>query len=47
MKKKLGTSKDAGEKLVRCIKRKTQKHSTVEEKIRIILASLRGEDSTF
>ena len=37
-----GTSKDAADKLVRGIKRKTRKHYSAEEKIRIILASLGG-----
>ena len=36
------TSKDAADKLVRGIKRKTRKHYSAEEKIRIILASLGG-----
>ena len=45
MNKKSGTSKDAADKLVRGIKRKTRKHYSVEEKIRIVLAGLRGEES--
>ena len=45
MNKKSGTSKDAADKLVRGIKRKTRKHYSAEEKIRIVLAGLRGEDS--
>jgi hypothetical protein len=32
------TSKDAADKLVRGIKRKTRKHYSAEEKIRIVLA---------
>jgi transposase len=40
-----GTSTDAADKLVRGIKRKTRKHCSAEEKIRIVLAGLRGEES--
>jgi len=43
MKQKPGTSKDAADKLVRDIKRKTRKYYSAEEKIRIVLAGLRGE----
>ena len=45
MNNKSVTSKDAADKLVRCIKRKTRKHSSAEEKIRVVLAGLRGEES--
>ena len=45
MNKKSGTSKDAPYKLVRGIKRKTRKHYLAEEKIRIVLVGLRGEES--
>jgi len=45
MNKKSGTSKDAADKLVRGIKRKTRKHYSAEEKIRIVLAGLPGEES--
>ena len=45
MNKKSGTSKDAADKLVRVIKRKTRKHYSAREKIRIVLAGLRGEES--
>src|SRR6056297_1246610 len=43
MNKKSGTSKDAADKLVKGIKRKTRKHYSAEEKIRIVLAGLRGD----
>ena len=45
MNTKSGTSKDAADKLVRGIKRKTRKHYSAEEKIRIVLAGLRGEEN--
>ena len=37
--------KDSTEKAVRDIRRATRRHYSTEEKIRIVLASLRGEDS--
>jgi transposase len=45
MNKKSGTSKDAADKLFRGIKRKTRKHYSAEEKISVVLAGLRGEES--
>ena len=45
MNKTSGTSKNAADKLVRGIKRKTRKHYSAEEKIRIVPAGLRGEES--
>ena len=45
MNKKSGTSKDAADELVRGIKRKTRTHYSAEEKIRVVLAGLRGEES--
>ena len=45
MNKRSGTSKETADKLVRGIKRKTRKHYSAEEKIRIVLAGPRGEES--
>ena len=45
MNKKSETSKDATDKLVKGIKRKTRKQYSAEEKIRFVLACLRGEES--
>ena len=45
MNKRSGTSKDAADKLIKGIRRKTRKQYSAEEKIRIVLAGLRGEDS--
>ncbi len=45
MRKRSMTTKDAADRTVRDIRRKTRKHRSVEEKIRIVLAGLRGEDS--
>jgi transposase len=45
MNKKSVGSKDAAEKLVKNIRRKTARKYSAEEKIRIVLAGLRGEES--
>ena len=45
MNKRSGTSKDAADKLVRGIKHKTRKQYSAEEKIRIVLDGLKGEES--
>lgn len=45
MRQKTRTSKDATDRLVRGIKRKTRKHYSAEEKIRVVLSGLRGEES--
>ena len=45
MTKKPQTSKDAAEKVVKNIRRKTRQTYSAEEKIRSVLAGLRGEES--
>ena len=45
MNKKSGTSTDAANKLVKNIRGKTRRLHATEEKIRIVLAGLRGEES--
>ena len=45
MNKKSVGSKEAADKLVKNIRRKTARKYTCEEKIRIVLAGLRGEES--
>ena len=45
MRQKSMSSKDAADRTVRDIRRKTRKRHSVEEKIRIVLAGLRGEES--
>jgi transposase len=45
MNKKSGSIKLAADKLVKNIRRKTRQTFSVEEKIRIVLAGLRGEES--
>jgi transposase len=44
MTKKRQTSKEAAEKVVKNIRRKTRKTYSAEEKIHIVLAGLRGEE---
>ena len=45
MNKKFVGSKEAAEKLVKNIRRRTSRKYSAEEKIRIVLAGLRGEES--
>jgi transposase len=45
MSEKIGRQPDGSEKLVRDIRRATRRHFSAEEKIRIVLEGLRGEDS--
>ena len=45
MKQKSTGKQSASERFVKDIKRKTRKHYSAEEKIRIVLAGLRGEES--
>lgn len=45
MSKKPVTTKDGAERAVKDIRRVTRKIHNAEEKIRIVLAGLRGEDS--
>ena len=45
MRQPTGTRKSPGEKIVKNIKRATRKQYSSEEKIRIVLDRLRGEDS--
>ncbi len=45
MKKKSENSKDAADRMVKGIRRQTRKQYSAEEKIRIVLAGLRGEES--
>jgi len=45
MNKKPRTSKDAADKLVKSIRCKTRQICSAEEKIHIVLAGLRGEES--
>jgi len=45
MRQKSGQSKAAADRVVKGIRRKTRKHYSAEEKIRVVLAGLRGEES--
>jgi len=45
MNKKPETSKASADKLVKIIRRKTRQTYSAEEKIRIVLAGLRGEET--
>jgi transposase len=45
MRRKSGTRKEPAEKVVRDIRRATRKQYSAEEKIRIVLEGLRGEES--
>lgn len=45
MRQKSGVSKSTAEETVRDIRRRTRKQYSAEEKIRIVLSGLRGEDS--
>lgn len=45
MRRKPGSSKEPAETVVKEIRRVTRKHYSAEEKIRIVLEGLRGEDS--
>jgi len=45
MRQKTGKQKAAAEQVIKDIRRRTRKHHSAEEKIRIVLEGLRGEDS--
>ena len=45
MRQKSGVTKERAEKVIKEIRRATRKQYSAEEKIRIVLAGLRGEDS--
>ena len=45
MRRKSGTPKATAERVVKDIRRRTRKHHSAEEKIRIVLEGLRGEES--
>ena len=46
MKPKSSSSKKPAEQVVKDIRRKTRRHFSAEDKIRIVLEGLRGDDST-
>jgi transposase-like protein len=45
MRQKSGLVKESAEKVVKDIRRATRRHFSAEDKIRIVLEGLRGEDS--
>lgn len=45
MRQKAGPQKPAAEQVIKDIRRATRKHHSAEDKIRIVLEGLRGEDS--
>ncbi len=45
MRQKPGTPKSSTERIVKDIRRRTRKHHSAEEKIKIVLEGLRGEES--
>ena len=45
MRAKIEADSEAAEKAVRDIRRATRRHFTAEDKVRIVIAGLRGEDS--
>ena len=45
MRQKSGPQKPAAEQVIKDIRRATRKHHSAEDKIRIVLDGLRGEDS--
>ena len=45
MRRKAGTDKPTADRVVKDIRRKTRKHHSAEEKIRVVLEGLRGEES--
>src|SRR6201997_1223487 len=45
MRSKIDTQSEEAEKAVRDIRRATRRHFSAEEKVRIVIAGLRGEDS--
>ncbi len=45
MRTKKSNSKQSGEQVVKDIRRRTRRHFSAEDKIRIVLEGLRGDDS--